>query len=288
MSDNTLTPFPYTFTDVYRVCLRISTLVPAFVLAGHQVVSRLVYTRECRPFMGFEVHNDEHYEINICLAGEAVVTGAKDSLVTPGTVVYQEPHTTTAWRSGEHGCLLVFLWMSIEPFARLPEPQRWPVWPWALYDLALITEESRNNNHGWAERAAWRTATVFSRVVSRSPDLNKPEKPPSYAHEYLPDVVERYLAHHLASPITIDEIAATAQVSRRTLLREYRRRTGLTIMERLRQMRMNGAVFCLLQTSLPLADIAVQIGIPDTNYFCRVFHRHFGMPPLQYRKTMGN
>lgn len=284
MSNETITPYPYTFTDVYRVCLRIHGQVPAFVLAGHRVVSRLVYPREARPFTQFTTSTEEYYEVNICLSGEATVTLGSESLVTPGMVVYQEPHTESVWCGSEHGCLMVFLQMTIDSPVRLPAPPRWPEWPWALQDLTLITEESRRNIHGWAERAGWRMAAVLSRVLSRSRDLNKPEKPPSYAHEYLTDVVESYLVQHVALPITIDDIATNAQVSRRTLMREYHRRTGITIMERLLHLRLQCAIFCLTKTSLPLADVAAQSGIPDTNYFSRVFRRHFGVPPLRYRK----
>ena len=278
-----ITPFPYTFTDLYRVCLRINGLLPSFVLAGHQVTPRLVYLREYAPEMTLATHSDDSFEINICLIGHATIRLGAEASVTPGTVVYQEPHTTCQWRNGEQGCLTIFLRMSVEPLLSLPQPERWPVWPWVLDDLSLIIDESRHNLFGWAERAGWRLSTVLSRVLARSSDLGKAEKPPSYAHDYLPDVVETFLARHLAFPITIEQVASHAQVSSRTLMREYRRRTGLTVMQRLQQLRMQAALYCLQETSLPLADIAVQSGIHDTNYFSRVFRRHHGVPPMQYR-----
>jgi len=284
MIDTIDKPFPYTFTDIYRVCLRINNLLPAFTQAGYHVVPRFIYPRECRPGATFQVQAEERFEINLILAGEATVRMTRESVVTPGAVVYQEPGTTCRWRGGEHSCLMVFFWLYIDPPAGLPEPRRWPVWPWAVPDWTLITEESRHNIHGWAERAGWRVSTLFSRLLSRSAHVSKPEKPPSYSHEYLPDVVDTYLTQHFGLRITIDDVAAHAQVSRRTLMREYHRRTGTTIMERLLHLRMNAAVYCLLHTNLALADVAVQSGIPDTNYFNRVFRRHFGMPPLVYRK----
>ena len=48
----------YTFTDLYRVCLRINTLIPSFVLAGHKVIPRLVYVREYTAGKIFDVKSE--------------------------------------------------------------------------------------------------------------------------------------------------------------------------------------------------------------------------------------
>lgn len=277
-------PFSYTFTDLYRVCLRINTLIPSFVLSGHKVIPRLVYVREFTAGKLFDVVSDDQYEINICLSGEATVSLEKSHHVAAGSIVYQGPQQVSHWQVAKNSMLIAYLRVTVNPFVNLPEPAQWPVWSFVLQDMMLIIEESRQNSSGWPERAGWRLATTLSRVISRSPDLHKPEKPPSYAHDYLLNVVENYLIQHMALPITIDDVAAHAQVSRRTVMREFHRRSGETIMERLTKLRMEAAVYCLLKTSLPLADIAVQVGISDTNYFNRVFHRHVGTSPLRYRK----
>ena len=212
------------------------------------------------------------------------MTFEKSHPVTAGSIVYQGPQQVSQWQVAKHAMLVAYLRLTVDPLVHLPEPAQWPVWSFVLQDMMLIIEESRQNSLGWPERAGWRLATTLSRVLSRSPDLHKPEKPPSYAHDYLLPVVDNYLIQHLAFPITIDDVAAHAQVSRRTVMREFHRRSGETIMERLTKLRMDAAVYCLLETSLQLADIAVQVGIPDTNYFNRVFHRHVGLSPLRYRK----
>ena len=99
-----------------------------------------------------EAQTGEYYEINICLAGDATVIAGKEVVITPGAIVYGEPQTTYRWQGGEHNCLLLYLWLSVDPPIRLPEPSRWPVWPWVLQDATLMTEESRSNIHGWAEQ----------------------------------------------------------------------------------------------------------------------------------------
>ena len=41
----------------------------------------------------------------------------------------------------------------------------------------------------------------------------------------------------------------------------------------------------LLNTHLPISQVAAHVGFNDANYFCRVFHKCVGMTPGQYRRT---
>lgn len=40
----------------------------------------------------------------------------------------------------------------------------------------------------------------------------------------------------------------------------------------------------LRSTELPIADVCTQVGMPDAQYFSRVFKSYFGMPPSAYRE----
>jgi AraC-like DNA-binding protein len=35
----------------------------------------------------------------------------------------------------------------------------------------------------------------------------------------------------------------------------------------------------------PVSDVCVQVGIPDAQYFSRVFKTHFGVTPTAYREN---
>jgi AraC-like DNA-binding protein len=47
--------------------------------------------------------------------------------------------------------------------------------------------------------------------------------------------------------------------------------------------RFDRARSLLLQTDLPVADIAEQLGFRDVSHFSRAFSKHFGTSPGRYR-----
>ncbi len=48
--------------------------------------------------------------------------------------------------------------------------------------------------------------------------------------------------------------------------------------------RMEKARELLLETSLPIGEIAVSVGIEDSNYFARMFKQNYGLSPKEFRK----
>jgi AraC-like DNA-binding protein len=47
---------------------------------------------------------------------------------------------------------------------------------------------------------------------------------------------------------------------------------------------MDHAAYLLLSTSLPICEIARACGIPDYNYFSKLFKKEYGCSPTVYRK----
>jgi AraC-like DNA-binding protein len=275
--------FPYQFAELHRVCCRVSMQVPPFALGGRQVATDLVHVREFRAQTTTTMVTAS-YEVNLCLSGHGIVTGTRELPVAPGSVVVFPPGVEWSWRSLDHPCLMLFMFFTVTPALRLPEPAHWPQWPWALHDLTVIMEESRWNAPGWVRRAGWRLAALVSRALTLASDVKPCDVPPSHFPDLLPTAVEQFLTAQLSTPITLADVAAAVQLSRRTLSRVYRQQTGTTVMARLLQLRLAFVAKCLLETSLPLADIAAQSGIHDKCYLCRVFRQQYAVSPMQYRK----
>ena len=59
---------------------------------------------------------------------------------------------------------------------------------------------------------------------------------------------------------------------------------GCSVGERIRELRLREAKRLLREGRLSVAAVAAQVGIPDYNYFARVFKAAEGMPPSVYRK----
>lgn len=100
----------------------------------------------------------------------------------------------------------------------------------------------------------------------------------------LPATVRGYMRAHLAAAITLDDLAACAEMSKFHFSRRYRELTGLTPMEDLRQLRLEAARDLLLTTDLPLKAIAPRTGLSDEYHLSRLFRRAFGIAPGELRR----
>jgi AraC-like DNA-binding protein len=64
----------------------------------------------------------------------------------------------------------------------------------------------------------------------------------------------------------------------------FKRETGLTITEYIIVTRLNHAKDMLITTSMSVKEIAEKIGYDDQNYLSRIFKRHEGIRPVNFRK----
>ncbi|MEV7885304.1 helix-turn-helix domain-containing protein [Streptomyces sp. NPDC002817] len=85
-------------------------------------------------------------------------------------------------------------------------------------------------------------------------------------------------------PLSLDELARSAMVSKFHFLRVFSRVTGVTPGRFLSAVRLQEAKRLLLSTSLNVADVSAQVGYSSTGSFTRRFTESVGLSPTQYRK----
>lgn len=85
-------------------------------------------------------------------------------------------------------------------------------------------------------------------------------------------------------PLSLDELARSAMVSKYHFLRVFSRVTGVTPGRFLSAVRLQEAKRLLLSTSLNVADVSAQVGYSSTGSFTRRFTESVGLSPTQYRK----
>ena len=95
--------------------------------------------------------------------------------------------------------------------------------------------------------------------------------------------IRQYMAENFCLPLTREETAAYFQLNPNYLSRLFRQRSGSSFSEILRSMRLEHAAFLLRATDLLIDEITLQCGYQSTPFFTSAFHRHFGLPPGQYR-----
>ena len=97
--------------------------------------------------------------------------------------------------------------------------------------------------------------------------------------------LERLVNTRMRNPnLNIDVIAAQFGMGRTNFYRKVRELMEMSPNDYLRKCRMERAAELIRTTALPIADICAQVGMPDAQYFSRVFKGYFGMPPSAYRE----
>ena len=89
------------------------------------------------------------------------------------------------------------------------------------------------------------------------------------------------------SPLTVNEVAQVAGLSRRVLERRFRQQMGGSILKEIRRQRTDQIARLLLETNLPVTRIADSLGFADAQHFARYFRAAKKMSPLAFRKTAG-
>jgi LacI family transcriptional regulator len=93
----------------------------------------------------------------------------------------------------------------------------------------------------------------------------------------------RFIRGHACEGINMKDVLRAVPQSRRRLETQFQRLFGRTPHEEILRMQLARAEQLLLQTGLPLPEIAERVGFKHSEYFSVAFKKHAGMPPSQYR-----
>ena len=96
-----------------------------------------------------------------------------------------------------------------------------------------------------------------------------------------------FMEKHYMESIDMTSLARRASVSRATLYRLFVRATGGSPLDYLLRLRLRHASSLLLNTRLPVGEIARRTGFADSNYFARVFRSRFDRSPREFRSNGG-
>ena len=88
------------------------------------------------------------------------------------------------------------------------------------------------------------------------------------------------------SDLSLNEVAAQANLSASHFSVVFSQETGQTFKEYLTEIRINKAKELLRMTSLRAADIAYQVGYNDPHYFSSVFKKNTGLSPIEFRSQI--
>ena len=92
-----------------------------------------------------------------------------------------------------------------------------------------------------------------------------------------------YIDSHLTSPLTVEEIASEAYLSKYHFMRLFRESTGTTVHAYVRQRRLLNAAQ-LIREGVSAAEAAEKSGFEDYTVFYRAFRKSFGVTPSEFKK----
>lgn len=89
----------------------------------------------------------------------------------------------------------------------------------------------------------------------------------------------------LSAPLTLSALATAQGLSEGYLATVFKKETGKTVSEYVREKRMKHAAHLLTTTRLQIQTIALHCGVMDVQYFSKLFKKHTGKTPKEYRET---
>ncbi len=90
----------------------------------------------------------------------------------------------------------------------------------------------------------------------------------------------------LSEDISLDELAAEAQLSPFHFARMFKQSLGVPPRVYLTRLRVEKACELLERTDLPITEIALEVGYSSNQVLARVFHKHMRLSPSDYRRAV--
>ncbi len=94
----------------------------------------------------------------------------------------------------------------------------------------------------------------------------------------------RYINENYQRKVSLEEVSHQAYMSSSYFSNSFHQRMGITFSEYLSLLRMNRAKELLSGTGLRIYEVAEKSGYEDFRHFSKMFKKHTGMSPAEYRR----
>lgn len=97
-------------------------------------------------------------------------------------------------------------------------------------------------------------------------------------------VAEAFIRNNLDNKMAVTQIAEMCKMTSRHLLRLFREEHNCSIQDYIRGMRVQEATRLLLETELPIKQVALRVGVADLQEFNKLIRSATGASPTAYRE----
>lgn len=96
---------------------------------------------------------------------------------------------------------------------------------------------------------------------------------------------QKYILSNLSGELSVQSISDSLRMHPAYLSRLYKLETGENISDYITRQKLEKALQLLKFSPLKIYEIAIEIGYQNPNYFIKVFKKHFGLTPQEYRNA---
>ena len=152
-------------------------------------------------------------------------------------------------------------------------------------DLALALVEE-DHGHRTAMAVA-KNLLLYLRRPGHQAQFSDPLQLQEHETQKLRDVVTT-IQGRLSEDLSVESLAESLDVSPRTLTRACREELGESPAALIRRVRLAEAKRLLSETELPLKTISIRVGGADPSTLWRLFTKHLGVTPTEYRSRFSS
>lgn len=152
--------------------------------------------------------------------------------------------------------------------------------------LSLLFRLSSLEDQAKDETYPYEVLSVLSElwlVLIRNLRLPAKEKV-SASHRRMQKILQ-YIAVHFSEPITLEDLARSASISKSECGRVFRVSLQRTPYQYLMEYRMQRASELLAETDLPIGTIGETVGFSQVSHFGHCFRKRTGLTPSAYRRA---
>jgi len=152
-----------------------------------------------------------------------------------------------------------------------------------LLQKLVDLEEKKETNPQYEYNVLTNLAEIWQ-IILRHVDVgeSEPEDPVSIRMRRFLE----YIEENLDQAISLEEMAASAGVSKTEALRCFHKTLQTTPYGYVMEVRLSKAADLLAETGLSIGEIASRTGFNQQSYFGKRFKEKTGMTPLEYRRKM--
>ena len=242
-------------------------------------------------FAGFGNTQVDSWLLVFTISGKGhLKAGLRDYELTPNNIALVAPGTLTDFSGSKHSSWN-FYWVVFQCADNWRPYLQWPQSGPGVCQLEGASESfapvERNlsqlyNNyvesgplkmeldHNLLEQLLLRCAACLPRESNRKMDPR--------VH-----VARAYIDEHYTADIVLADVAAASNISSSRLSGLFKKETGSSVMAYRNELRLVKAAQLLLHSNLRIADIGDRVGYSEQAFFSRIFRKHLGMSPRQYR-----